>query len=72
MKNIIDILGTDHINRIRIGIANDRTIDTVDYVLGRFSREDMKTLDGVFERGADAIIYSFDHDFDKVMNRYNG
>ncbi len=72
MQSIIDHLRTDKIDRIRVGISNDRTIETVDYVLGKFSRDDRKILDEVLERGADALIYSFDHDFDLVMSKFNG
>ena len=71
MGNIIDLLGTSKINRIRIGISNDKQIDTKDYVLGRFSSEDEKVLDEVLEKGADALIYAFDHDYDLVMSKFN-
>lgn len=71
MGNIIDLLGTSKINRMRIGISNDKQIDTKDYVLGRFSLEDEKVLDEVLEKGADALIYAFDHDYDLVMSKFN-
>ena len=71
MGNIIDLLGTSKINRMRIGISNDKRIDTKDYVLGRFSSEDEKVLDEVLEKGADALIYAFDHDYDLVMSKFN-
>ena len=71
MGSIIQQLGTSRINRIRIGISNDRSIETVDYVLGKFSREERKILDAVLDKGSDALIYSFDHDFDLVMSKFN-
>ena len=71
MGNIIQLVGTSKIDRIRIGISNDKMIDTKDYVLGRFSPEDMKVLDEVLDKGADALIYAFDHDFDLVMSKFN-
>jgi len=71
MGNIIDLLGTSKIKRMRIGISNDKQIDTKDYVLGRFSSEDEKVLDEVLEKGADALIYAFDHDYDLVMSKFN-
>ena len=71
MGNIIDLLGTSKINRMRIGISNDKQIDTKDYVLGRFSSEDEKVLDEVLVKGADALIYAFDHDYDLVMSKFN-
>ena len=72
MGNIIDLLGTSKIDRMRIGISNDKKIDTKDYVLSSFSKEEFKILDEVFEKGADALIYAFDHDYDLVMSKYNG
>ena len=71
MASIIEHLGTSAIDRIRIGISDDRTIDARDYVLGKFSKEDRKILEEVLDKGAEALIYSFDHDFDKVMSRFN-
>ena len=71
MGNIINRLNTSNINRIRIGISHDRDIETVDYVLGKFSKEDLKLLNEVVDKAADALIYSFDHNFDEVMSKYN-
>ncbi|MCR4855403.1 MAG: aminoacyl-tRNA hydrolase [Erysipelotrichaceae bacterium] len=71
MGNIIEQLGTSKIDRIRIGISNDKNIDTKDYVLGRFSKEDEKILSEVLDKGSDALIYAFDHDFDVVMSKFN-
>ena len=71
MGNIIDLLNTKDINRIRIGISNDKTKDTKDYVLGRFNKQESKIIDEAIEKASDAIIYSFDHNFDEVMSRFN-
>ena len=71
MGNIIDLLGTQEIDRIRVGISHDKNIETVDYVLGRFSLEDMKVLEETLDKAADALIYSFDHDFEDVMSNFN-
>ena len=71
MASIINALGTSKIDRIRIGISNNKDIDTKDYVLGRFSKEDEAVLRDVLDKGADALIYAFDHDFDLVMSKFN-
>ena len=71
MASIIDQLGTSESNRIRIGISNDKQLDTKDYVLGRFSNEEKKILDETLDKGADALIYAFDHRFDEVMSKFN-
>ncbi|MBO4919519.1 MAG: aminoacyl-tRNA hydrolase [Erysipelotrichaceae bacterium] len=72
MGNIIDSLGTSKIDRIRIGISNDKNIDTKDYVLGRFTDDESKIMDQTLDKAADAVIYAFDHDFDEVMSKFNG
>lgn len=71
MGNIIESLGTDKIKRIRIGISNDKTIDTKDYVLGKLSDEENKIFSSCVLKSADAIIYSFDHTFDETMTNFN-
>ena len=72
MGNIIDMLRTSRIDRIRIGISNNKDIDTKDYVLGRFSPEEKKIMDETLERAAEAVIYALDHDFNEVMSKFNG
>lgn len=71
MRSIIDLVGTDKINRIRIGISNNKLIDTVDYVLGKFPKEDLAIINETLDKAVDAIIYSFDHNFEEVMSKFN-
>lgn len=71
MRNIIDLLGTSEIKRIRLGISNDKQIDTVDYVLGKFSSEDYKVFENVVDKAAEAIIFSLDNNFDVTMSKFN-
>lgn len=71
MGNIINLLNTSVINRIRIGISNDKSIDTKDYVLGKISKEDFKIFDEAIDKAAEAVIYGLDHDFDEVMSKFN-
>ena len=40
-------------------------------MLGRFSKEDEAVLRDVLDKGADALIYAFDHDFDLVRSKFN-
>jgi len=71
MNNIIELLGTQNINRARIGISNDKLIDTKDYVLGQFSKEEKEVLNQVLDKATEAMIYSFDHSFEEVMSKFN-
>ena len=71
MGNIIDLLHTKDINRVRIGISNNKLIDTKDYVLSRFSKEEKELIDKAVDKASDALIYAFDHRFDEVMSKFN-
>ncbi|MBR4462043.1 MAG: aminoacyl-tRNA hydrolase [Erysipelotrichaceae bacterium] len=71
MGNIITHLHSSDISRIRIGIGNDKQIDTKDYVLSRFHREEIPAIREAVKKAAEAVIYSFDHRFDEVMSIYN-
>jgi len=71
MRNIIDLLGSQEINRIRVGIGKDENIDTVDYVLGKVSKEDKDIYKDSLLKASEALIYSFDHEFEKVMSNFN-
>ena len=72
MQNIIDCLHTKEIKRIRIGIGAHEDIDTKDYVLGKIKGEDQKLFAQAVDRASEALIYSLDHPFAEVMNRFNG
>lgn len=71
MENIIKLLGTQRINRIRLGISNNKLIDTKDYVLGKMTKDEEKIFDEITTSAAEALIYSFNNDFDLVMTKYN-
>lgn len=71
LKNIELHLGTKNYKRLKIGISNNKNIDTKDYVLGKFSNEEMEILSKII-KVSDAILYDFlNCSFDKVMNKYN-
>jgi len=72
MGNIIDLLGTKNIKRIRIGIANNKDMDTKDYVLGKFTGDDLIDFENSILRAKNAIMCFLDKDFETAMNRYNG
>ena len=41
LKDIELNLGTKNYKRLKIGISNNKLIDTKDYVLGKFSKEEL-------------------------------
>ena len=71
MKNIIQHLGSDKFKRIRIGIDKHEFIPVVDYVLGKFSKEDQDKIDVAVKVVADACFDVTKMDFNRVMGKYN-
>lgn len=71
LKNIEANLKTNEYKRIKIGISNDKTIDTKDYVLGKLSKEEKKALSDVILKAKEATILSINTPFEEVMSKYN-
>lgn len=70
IKSIINHLGTEEFKRVRIGISRSK-YDKVNYVLGKFSKEDLKKLEDVFKTVSNLINDFVIMDFDKLMSKYN-
>ncbi|MBP3447993.1 MAG: aminoacyl-tRNA hydrolase [Clostridia bacterium] len=71
MKNIIYLSGTDTFPRIRLGVDSNGERDLADYVLGKFSNEDLKTFSSAVEDAVDAMEYMVKGDTQKAMNLFN-
>ena len=71
LKNIELNLGTREYKRIKIGISNNKMMDTKDYVLGKLSKEEMLKLLEVEEKVLEIIDDYFKISFDALMAKYN-
>ena len=71
LKNIELHLSTKEYKRIKIGISNNKNIDTKDYVLGKFTKEEMELINPIIDRMIFIIEDYLKYPFDKVMNKYN-
>ena len=71
LKNIELHLKTKEYKRIKIGISNDKEIDTKDYVLKKLSKEDLKQASLVTDIVVNALDDYFNLKFDNLMNKYN-
>lgn len=71
LRNIEDMLGSNKFKRFRIGISNDKNVNTKDYVLGKFSLFDKKIIDDLLPISVDILNDFCNMDFEKVMNKYN-
>ena len=71
MQNIIDNLGTSEIKRIRVGIGEPE-FNSIDWVLGKPSKEDAVKIDAAIEQATKAIREFLIHDFENAMSKFNG
>lgn len=71
LKNIEQNIGTQNYKRLRIGISNNKLIDTKDYVLGKISKEEKEKIDEVIDKSVSIIDDYLKMEFDNLMNKYN-
>ena len=71
MKSIIAHVGTQNFKRIRVGIDKHAYIPVVDYVLGRFTKEQQPLIEKGIQDAKEAVITILDKDFTAAMNAYN-
>ncbi len=71
IKSIINSLNTEHFCRLKIGISHDENGDTINYVLGKFSKSEIQFLQehySLFQEIIESFIVQGIH---KTMNIYN-
>lgn len=71
IKNIEEELNTKNIKRLKIGISNDKLIDTKDYVLGKFNKEEKEILDNTYKICINILDDYLKMNFDLLMTKYN-
>ncbi|MGO4937641.1 aminoacyl-tRNA hydrolase [Fundicoccus sp. Sow4_H7] len=73
MKSIIEMLGSDQFNRIRIGIGRPQHgWKVVDHVLAPFTKEDQVSVNSAVEQAVSALSdWADGASFISLMNQYN-
>ena len=72
IKSIIQHLGTQNFQRIKIGVGEKpKNWDLADYVLGRFSKEDRAIVDATMKNVVHAASLIVQGEVDEAMNLYN-
>jgi len=71
IKSIIAHVGTQSFQRIRVGIDKHPQIKVIDYVLGRFNKEEQPLIDEGVENAVKAIELYLDKGFVAAMNAFN-
>ena len=74
IKDIIELMGTDEIMRIKIGVGErtNRDYDLKDWVLGKIPAEVLPDFEKALDRAADAAAEIIQNGIDSAMNKYNG
>lgn len=73
LKSVIYRLKTEKFPRIRIGIGSalNENMDMVDFVIGRFTKDEIPVLEGAIIKTADAVMDIIENGIDYAMNKYN-
>ncbi|MDY3041092.1 aminoacyl-tRNA hydrolase [Streptococcus pluranimalium] len=74
IKSIIAHIGTQEFDRIKIGIGRPQNgMTVINHVLGKFSPDEMITIDNTLDKVDIAVKYYLkSDDFEATMRRYNG
>jgi len=72
LKDIIYQLGDDRFPRIRIGVGEKKHGDLADWVLGKFSKEDLDLMIPCFAACCDAAALIMKGKTEEAMGRFNG
>ncbi len=71
LRDIEKHLGSKNYKRIKVGISNNKQMETKNYVLGKFNSEEIKVMDEAILK-ISSIINDFPKlTFENLMNKYN-
>lgn len=71
LQSIEDNIKTDSYKRLKIGISNNKNIETKDYVLGKLNKKEQEDFSLVLEVTNKILEDFITIDFEKVMSKYN-
>ena len=73
MKNIIELCGTNKFPRVKIGIGQkpNPEWDLADWVLSKFTCEELKNINSAVKSVMRAVTLIIQGDIEKAMNNYN-
>lgn len=71
MRNIIYLLEKDDFPRVRIGIGRSNQLDLKDYVLQRFSKDEMIEMNETLDKAAQSVVQIIESGVEIAMNRFN-
>lgn len=72
LTSVINLLGTNQIPRLRIGIGRSNDIPVIDYVLTPFAKNEQPVFQAAVMLGAEAALSFITESPEFAMNHYNG
>jgi len=71
IKNIEEQISTREYVRLKIGISNNKDIDTKDYVLSKFNKNDLEILNNTYNKLINVVEDFIKLDKTMLMSKYN-
>lgn len=72
IQSVLEALGTEYFFRLRVGIGRPPPgVEAIDFVLETFSAAETPLLDGILNRGVDAVAALLREGPQKAMERFN-
>jgi PTH1 family peptidyl-tRNA hydrolase len=71
LRSVVGALGTTDFPRIRLGVGPGRPVDALEYVLRPWKKSELRLVQEVLERAADAVEMIFREGMKKAMSLYN-
>lgn len=71
IKSIIAHVGSQNFKRIRVGIDKNPRIPVIDYVLGKFTKDEQALIEEGISNAVKAVIVYLDKGFNYAMNEFN-
>lgn len=72
IKSIFEQIGSKDFQRLRVGVGKSPNFNTADWVLSKFSTEELKSIEYQKQFFVDSIIsWISDNKFENIMNKYN-
>lgn len=71
IKSIIENIKTQNFARLRIGIQKQKEVDTIDYVLSKFTKKELSIIEKTIEKMPNIVDDLLNYGVDYIMNHYN-
>ncbi len=71
LSDVLEKLGTEEVNRLRVGVGQSGRQDAVDYVLDEPTAEEKPLLNEAIEKSRDAVLCWIEYGIERTMNDFN-